>query len=225
MVRGGFTFIELIIVIVIIGTMSVVGLNTFDNTRSRIIFFNDVSRIEDSLKLARSVAVSDKSVGSIIEQEAGDIQSLEGGVVAKFVFEGEEDQRFIRLEVYGVEDVNASDELDFNEEIHQRIAEVDFSENQHLLIEEIIPYSIDGSDFAPSDSIIDDFYIVFSNEGRCEFLTQVETNISAIEHILISIPLILTSREAPIRFLYMHKVACMPEVLLVDFFNPDGNED
>jgi len=232
MVRSGFTFIELMIVIVIIGTMSVVGINTFDSTRARIIFFNDVSKIEESLKLARSMSASDKAVGQIIsggeDGEETQFQNIESGVVAFFEYSRNDAEdsvgKFEKLSVYTTDDIN---NVEFNYEDNELIAEVDFSENQHLEIAEVKVFSIgDSGNFVESNSIKNNFYLTFSNEGKCDFLYENESGaITTATEVLFKIPIVLTSRNEAIRYLYMHKVACMPEILVTDFLTLENDDE
>jgi prepilin-type N-terminal cleavage/methylation domain-containing protein len=215
--RSGFTLIELIIVVVIIGIMSVVGINTFDSTRARIVFFNDVSRIDDSLKLARSIAVSDKSVGTIIiDEEEESVNSSENGIVAFFEYNNE---KFENLKIYPVVNVN-----DVYHEDQEIIAEVDFSDNQQLTINEVQLFAVNDS--TEINAVVrEDFYITFAIEGSCNFLSGSDLEINSIdtENVFFNMPLILNQREEPIRYLYMHRVACMPEVLLNDFLTLNEN--
>lgn len=226
MSRSGFSLIELMIVLAIIGLLSTVSFSTYQVTKERLLTQNQIARVEENLKQGRNVALSQKSE-TLISTSTGPLtedlesESSNAGVVAFFEF-NETENRFNSITVYKNSDLNLVSDLNTQEEV---ISELVFNEENGLLV---IPeinlksIEIDPAESADADSINEDFYITFSKSTGCNYYDAL---LDEVENPLLQIPMGRLDEEGEfqaIRYLYMHKVACNPEILIDNYFEDEA---
>jgi prepilin-type N-terminal cleavage/methylation domain-containing protein len=226
MSRSGFSLIELMIVLAIIGLLSTVSFSTYQVTKERLLTQNQIARVEENLKQGRNIALSQKSE-TLISTGTGPLdedlesESSNAGVVAFFDFDDVQN-RINRISVYKNLDLNLITDLDVQEEVISEL--VLDEENGLLIIPEINLKSVEIDTAASGviDSISDDFYITFSKSTGCNYYDSL---LEEVENPLLQIPMGRINEDnefQTIRYLYMHKIACNPEILIDNYFEDEA---
>lgn len=214
MARSGFTFIELLIVIVIIGIISGTTVITFDSARARVLFQNEAAKIQDLLSLARNSAKSEKAFGKLESEEVENSTDLEKGIVVEISFS---DFVANKIRIYSTNDLNF---YTYDNDKHQVLEDYNLdSENNFLLIDQL--NALDFDEEILNFEELEKVYITFSAKQECNFIIQ-DNEVTNNGFQLIQFPLQINENPPrQIRYLYLHSVACSPEILIDNLLETD----
>jgi len=178
--RQGFTLIELMVVILIIGIGATASIQSYQTSQNRIKFHLQASEVQSMFSLARSSALN--------ASEEADAKRL-----ILFEFDKNTVTTFI--------DKNGNNEYTDGETIVKKL-ELNSDEI------EIKNYKkFESNDW--TDLITDNLIVEFSPpQASCDFEDKKSTD------YMLEIPLYKAGEDDPIRYIFMHKVACLAELML-----------
>jgi len=224
--KSGFTLIELLVAITIMGILSVGSYSNFKNIQARSLFQTQLNRIHNNLVQIKNSAFNERVGSPDTEATAPsptEVIKIEAKYIAEFQFAESTlpdagDPPLLGDYLSNVKFYyNLDGSSDYNEAESTTLLDIPniIDNSNNLIIDEYSYFDIATGEFVSVSN--EGFKIMFDSETKeCDFeaatLANAETN-------LIKIPIKIRVAEndiRPIRFLYLHKKSCLPEILTED---------
>ncbi len=223
--KSGFTLIELLVAITVIGILSVGSFTNFKSIQTRSIFQTNLNRIHTNLVQIKNSAFNERIGSPTLDSgtDATEVIKLEAKYVAQFEFDDTDLPDELLTDSKILTNAKFFYNLDgtdvYDEENSNLLLELDnqINNSNNLIIDEFLYLPTDAADDGFLTIPDQSFQIIFDAETKqCDFKSD---GIDLTGSNLIKIPLKIRVEQddiRPIRYLYLHKKSCLPEILTED---------